>query len=195
MPAGAVVLDAGAVISDDVSGQLLIDPIAGGWVDVGGTQVKNVAPPTASTDAASKAYVDAFAGVSVPDMQVFLVSGTWTKPAGAKLCRVICIGAGGQGGSGRRGAAGTVRQGGGGGSGGGLTIRDIPASVLGATETATVGTTGTGGAAVSTDNTDGVRGARLGNSFFGPTTAATTAPWPVAVAAVGVVVPGSRSPP
>ena len=95
----------------------------------------------------------------VTDVQVFNTPGanTWTKPAGAKAVHVVCIGGGGGG-----GGVGTGASNFGGGGGGGAGLEAIfDASVLGATETATVGASGAGGAAGSNP---GVAG---GNSSFG----------------------------
>src|SRR5581483_3181472 len=101
------------------------------------------------------------------DIQIFTGNGTWTKPAGAKSVLVQLIGGGAGGGSGRRGAAGTVRGGGSGGAGAGIAEKTFPASVLGATETIIVGTGGTGGAAQTVDNTDGNDGNGGNSTSFG----------------------------
>lgn len=100
------------------------------------------------------------------DVQVFASSGTWTKPSGARSVDVTCIAAGGGGSSGRV-AAGP--QGGGGGAGGGYVNRTgIPASILGATETVTVGLGGAGGAGVTLINGSTNIGTAGGSSSFGP---------------------------
>ncbi|MEQ7008477.1 glycosyl hydrolase family 28-related protein [Actinopolymorpha sp. B17G11] len=92
---------------------------------------------------------------------------TWNHPAGAKSVHAVVISAGAGGGSGRRGAAGTIRCGGGGGGGGGITEQIIPAAVVGATETVTVGAKGIGGAAATVDSSNGVAGTGGGPSSFG----------------------------
>src|SRR6476469_1866152 len=89
------------------------------------------------------------------DVQTFLADGTWIKPAGAKAVRVWMFSGGGGGGSGMRGAPGGSRCGGNGGGGGACIYFTFPASVLGATETVTVGVGGVGGAAITTDATVG----------------------------------------
>lgn len=101
------------------------------------------------------------------DIQAFTSSGTYTKPTGAKYIKLIMLGAGGGGGSGRRGAAGTLRTGGAGGGSGQVVIVDIPASVVGSTETVTIGAGGAGGNAVTADSTNGNAGTAGGNTTFG----------------------------
>lgn len=101
------------------------------------------------------------------DIQNFTSNGTWTKPSGAKFVRIIGIGNGGGGGSGRRGAAGTNRFGGAGGGGGGYNDLTFPASVLGSTETVTIGSVGTGGASQTSDNTNGNAGTAGSDVTFG----------------------------
>jgi hypothetical protein len=86
-----------------------------------------------------------------------------STPSGILGGWITIIGAGSGGGSGRKGAAGTVRCGGGGaGSPGWLREVWIPASLWGATYSVTLAAGGAGGAARSTNDTDGATGTQAG---------------------------------
>lgn len=63
-------------------------------------------------------------GGSTAVLREYTSSATWTKPAGLKYAYIVCLGAGGGGGSGRRGAVNTNRCGGD-GAGGLCTILEI----------------------------------------------------------------------
>lgn len=84
-----------------------------------------------------------YSAVGTPiDVQTF-TSGTsnWNKPSGAKYVRVYLWGAGGGGGGANNAAASS----GTGGGGGAHVVRDFDPSVLGSTESVTVGAAGTAG--------------------------------------------------
>lgn len=97
------------------------------------------------------------------DIQTFTSSGTWTKPAGAKVVVVHLFGAGGGGAGGNDGATGS-----GAGAGGAYAKKTFDASALSATETVTVGAGGAGGIGVA--NNSGTAGTVGGNTSFGTTT-------------------------
>lgn len=88
------------------------------------------------------------------DTQVFIATGTWTKPARCKRVMVEVQGAGGSaGGAAATGAAQGAVSGAGGG--GGYSRKLFLASALSATETVTIGT---GGAAAAAGNNNGNTG-------------------------------------
>jgi hypothetical protein len=101
------------------------------------------------------------------NVQIFTTSGTWTEPIGAKYVEVKCIAAGGSGGSGRKGAATSIRCGGGGGASGGVSIRTFNAADLTSTVTVTVPTSTNGGASQTTNSSNGNSGTSGGNASFG----------------------------
>ena len=101
--------------------------------------------------------IGATSGTVEVDEQVFTSSGTWTKPEGAIMTYIFCIGGGGGGGAGGRGS--TYASGGGGGSGGGTDLQMFISAALESTMSVTVGAGGSGGAALTSDG----RGSHGGN--------------------------------
>jgi len=104
-------------------------------------------------------------GGGAVDVQVFTSSGTWTKPANAKYVEFLLIGGGGGGASGRCRTDATDRSGGGGGGPAGWVVVRVPAAMLSATESVTVGAGGAGGTGVA-PNTNGNNGSAGGDSSF-----------------------------
>lgn len=106
------------------------------------------------------------AGDQSVDVQKFTAGGTWTKPAGAKLVRVIATGAGGGGGGGPKVATSTACSGGGGGGGADRILGTFDASALTSTVPVTIGAGGTAGAGASSTGA-GTDGGAGGNTTFG----------------------------
>lgn len=104
---------------------------------------------------------------STVNVQLFTASSTWTKPTSGNFARIVCIGGGGGGASGRNGGVFSDQTGGGGGGGGAYSEITLPLSLLGSTETVTIGAGGLGGAGQSTDFSDGNIGNNGDDSTFG----------------------------
>ena len=115
----------------------------GANLPMGGNQIKSMADPTVSTDAATKNYVDNFVPGKVLAIQILTTTGTYTRTTGATHGDVYVIGSGGAGGGAGATGAGQAAIGGGGG-GGGISIGYNV--VLPATQAFTIGA---GGVAVS----------------------------------------------
>ena len=98
----------------------------------------------------------------------FTSSGTHIMPPGYAEVEVDVVGAGGQGGSGRRGAAGTQRHGGAPGGAPARVVKRLRDIAAGTSTAVTIGAGGTTGGTVQTVNdTNGVTGQDGGNTTFG----------------------------
>lgn len=102
------------------------------------------------------------------NVQSFTSSGTWTKPPGCSAVQMFGLGAGSGGGGGGQQVA--TAGGGGGGVGAPLTWLNYPASVMGATETVTIGAGGAGGAGGATPTSTGTPGSDGGATTLGSIT-------------------------
>lgn len=103
--------------------------------------------------AATPGVVWAARALGLKSMQVFTISGTWTRPTGIRRVLVEVVGGGGGGGGCPSAAAGTSSgSAGGGGSGAAVALLDVSAI---ASSTITVGGGGAGGAAGANDGVDG----------------------------------------
>lgn len=143
----------GASSNGLVVGTLTSDPLIFGTnntnrMSIDANGVLTIATTTAGTlktNASGVVYADTAGAASTASstVQTFTASGTWTKPANVRYVKIEVQSAGAQ----QNSAAGG-QQAGGGGSGA-YCEKTLPASVLGSTETITVGTAALGSGSTS----------------------------------------------
>jgi len=104
-------------------------------------------------------------GAGSVDIQTFLTSGTWTKPTGAKVVHVTCIGGGGGGAAGNKTTDTTTISANWGGTGGAVSEINLSADLFLNTETITIGSGGLGGAGITSGSVN--LGANGGTSSVG----------------------------
>lgn len=88
-----------------------------GNLSLGNNRLTDLSSPVASSDAATKGYVDAAGSACSWKTQTFTSSGTWTRPSTVNMVYVSMAGGGGKGGSGYQTGNNSGYGGGGGGAG------------------------------------------------------------------------------
>lgn len=153
---------------------------------VGLSNVDNTSDLAKPISTAAQAALDAKAAIAqISEWTTPQTNTPYNIPVGAKVLEIEVVASGGGGGSGMRGAAGTVRCGGGGGASGTRAFLRIAVSELSvSTLYVNVGAGGNGGAAQTTDSTAGNAGAN-GAASYVTTTTAFVATSSLCVAAAG----------
>ena len=132
-------------------------------IDAQGGKITNLSTPSASSDAATKSYVDSKgSGTYYLRYQNFTANGTFTVPENVtRVVVTICGGGGGGGGGYNAGVCGVANLTGGGGGGGGACVLRWHVNVVpGESIAVTIGNGGNGGAV-------GVAGTAGQSSLFG----------------------------
>ena len=152
------------IVTDAVtalSGNLALLPEGSGVVTIDGLTYPAADGSAGQAIVTNASGVLSFASVGggLQSRQIFTSSGTWTKPSGITLVKVIVTGGGGGGGDGNSSNAPSQ-----GGSAGGTSIEFIDVSSI-SSETVTIGAAGTRGS--------GGSGGNGGSSSFGSLCSAT----------------------